>query len=68
MDNDYPADDEDEGRDYYEEADEQHDKQGKTTNYEKTYLRALKRTSNSPKVIQPVAARPSRGTRVSAPD
>ena len=24
---DYPADDEDEGRDYYEEADEQHDKQ-----------------------------------------
>ena len=23
---DYPADDEDEGRDYYEEADEQHDK------------------------------------------
>ena len=24
---DYPADDEDEGRDYFEEADEQHDKQ-----------------------------------------
>ena len=24
---DYPADDEDEGRDYYEEADVQHDKQ-----------------------------------------
>ena len=24
---DYPADDEDEGRDYFDEADEQHDKQ-----------------------------------------
>ncbi len=24
---DYPSDDEDEGRDFYEEADEQHDKQ-----------------------------------------
>ena len=40
----------------------------KTTNYEKAYLRTFKRTSNSPAVIQPMAARTSRGTRVPAPD
>lgn len=40
----------------------------KTKNYEQTHLRAQQRTSNSPAVIQPMAARLSRGTRVSAPD